>query len=375
MLGAGFKTGKYGPIGLDIGHCGVKLVQFERKGGVIRVLSASKVAIGQLSDNPEENRKKYIDAIRKGISKGHFRGREVLSTLPNNQLKITNIRLNSLEKNDERDMLVSESEKRFGTNISSESFGYVRAGAVNKGEEMVNEYIIFASSDEVIKEHIAMIEHSGLTLCGIEPIPCALFRSFLRLKRRGDDKEQTSLTIDIGEFYTTVIFGNNSEINFVKQIPIGVVNIDKEVAERLDISIGEAGIIRKGITKHNKLAESCDIDVSANKIVADAARLVAEKIAREISLCIRYYTVTFRGRRADVAFVSGDGAYEDIIVNVLQRNLSVGVEKVHPFSGMDFSDSYFDGDKRGLNCEWSVAAGLGLKGFDLKKIVSKPVLN
>jgi len=95
---------------------------------------------------------------------------------------------------------------------------------------------------------------------------------------------------------------------------------------------------------------------------------VAEELTREISLCLRYYTVTFRGKRVRRAFFTGGGAYEYILLDVLKRQLAVEIEVAQPLKGFDMSSERenlnFDSDRRGLLCEWTVAVGLSLKGWN-----------
>jgi type IV pilus assembly protein PilM len=98
--------------------------------------------------------------------------------------------------------------------------------------------------------------------------------------------------------------------------------------------------------------------------MVDAIGAVAEELAREISLCFRYYTVTFRGKRVERAVIAGGGAYENILLTVLKRQLTVEIEMAQPFRGIDMGNISFDSDRRGLLCEWAVALGIGLKGWN-----------
>jgi len=114
-----------------------------------------------------------------------------------------------------------------------------------------------------------------------------------------------------------------------------------------------------------------NLDTSTRQSMVNAISAVSEDLAREISLCLRYYTVTFRGKRVQRATFAGGGAYEDILLDVLRRQLTVEIEVAQPLRGFDLSgDSAavnFDGDRRGLLCEWAVAVGLSLKGSNEAK--------
>lgn len=105
-----------------------------------------------------------------------------------------------------------------------------------------------------------------------------------------------------------------------------------------------------------------ELDASTRQVMIDAIGSAAEELAREISLCFRYYTVTFRGKRVERAIFTGGEAYENILLNVLKRQLTVEIEVAQPLRGFDMRDVSFDSDRRGLLCEWAVAVGLSLKG-------------
>jgi Tfp pilus assembly PilM family ATPase len=113
---------------------------------------------------------------------------------------------------------------------------------------------------------------------------------------------------------------------------------------------------------HNETLEN--LDVSTRQVMVDAITVVAEMLTKEISLCFRYYTVTFRGKRVERAVLSGEEAYEKILLNIFKRQLAVEIEMAQPLKGFNMMNLSFDSDGRGLLCEWAVAVGLGLKGWN-----------
>jgi len=105
------------------------------------------------------------------------------------------------------------------------------------------------------------------------------------------------------------------------------------------------------------------LDTSTQQVMVDAIGAAAEELAKEISLCLRYYTVTFRGKLVERAVFSGGEAYERILLNVLRRHLTAKVEVAQPLKGLDITNVNFDNNRR-LLCEWAVAVGLSLKGWE-----------
>jgi type IV pilus assembly protein PilM len=268
---------------------------------------------------------------------------------------------------------------------------YMLAGHVRQGDEVKNELILFAADSASVRSHIGLLEESGLRPVGIDTLPCALFRSFQRSLQRQEDKERTVVFVDIGSRFTTVVFGRGPEITFVKQIQIGGQDFNKEIAAKLGVSPKQAEVLRSNLRMERSVGSGIGrpeiasgeslfaastqagprqshtheaLDSSTRQVMVDAIGSVSEKLAGEISLCFRYYTVTFRGKRVERAMFSGGEAYERVLLNVLKRQLAVEVEVAQPLRGFDMTNLHFESDKRDLLCEWAVAVGLGLKGWN-----------
>jgi type IV pilus assembly protein PilM len=370
------------PIGLDIGHDFIKMIQLSGEGGRMSVLAADKIRIERdICDDDQKRRNFIVSAIRQKLESGNYSGKNVVSCLPKDALKITSIRLPELRQDKVEQTLKEEAAQRFGLDAEKDSINYVVAGSVCQGDDTRDEYILFVAENEVIRNHIEMLEEGGFRPLSIDIVPYALFRVFERFLKRREDKDRTAVLVDVGSRKTTIMFVRGEDISFVKQIPIGGEDFNEEVAVKLGISVSEAEVLRKTLRAQRlpavpvgagqdelewALGEGADLskqglDESTRRVMVDAISCVSEKLAREISLCFRYYTVTFRGRRVERVVFAGGGAYENILFNVLRRQLAVEVEIAEPLKGFDIMNVKFDSDKRGFLCEWAVAVGLALK--------------
>jgi type IV pilus assembly protein PilM len=403
MLNWNLKRRRLQPIGLDIGHSSIKMIQLAIDKEHVSIIAADKVRIdGSINGDEKARRSFVIAAIKQMLSEGKFRRRNVVSCLPNDKLKITSLRLAETEADKIEEVLKKEASERFGLDPEKDAIHYLNAGNIRYGDEVKNELILFAASDEAIRSHISMLEDAQLQPSAIDTIPHALFRSFERSRRREEDKEQTVVFVDIGSRFTTVVFGRGGEISFTKQIPIGGEKFNREIASKLGVGISEAEILREKLQMENAIRAGIvsdalqsdqqgqdkapaaaqieqntkryptglsrsPLDISTQEAMTDAISATAEELAKEISLCLRYYTVTFRGKRVEHAVFSGGGANERILLNVLKRHLAIDIEVAQPLKGLDIANLNFDNDKRGLHCEWAVAMGLGLKGWEDKR--------
>ncbi len=381
------KTRGQRPIGLDIGHNSIKMIQLAVNGGHVSVLAADKARIDpRIDGNTRERRSFVVSKIKQMLTNGNFRGKKVVSCLPSDRLKITSLRLAEAESERIEQALRKEVTQRFGLDPDKDAVSYVLVGDVRQGDEIKSELILFAADNEAIKDHISLIEEAGLRPVAIDLVPSALFRSFERSLQRQEDRERTTVFVDVGSRFTTVVFGHGREISFVKQISIGGDNFNQEIATKLGIGINEAERLRgklrmerttnadrgiwtsgQGSAGDESLVDNTaleNLDASTRQVMVDAISVVAEQLAREISLCFRYYTVTFRGKRVERAVFSGGEAYENILINILKRQLAVEIEVAQPLRGFDLMNLNFGNDRRGLLCEWAIAVGLGLKGWN-----------
>lgn len=396
MISWNLKNQGHQPIGLDIGHSSIKMIQLAVHGGHRSVVAAEKVQIpAEVNDDAEKKRDFIAESIKQMAEKGGFYGREVISCLANDELKIISVRLSETEQDEIEQVLKKEAAQRFGLKDAEDVINYLTAGEVKQGDEIKNELIVFAADKATIRNHIELLESAGLRPAGIDTVACALFRNFCCQLQRQEDKEHSAVFVDIGEMFTTVVFSRGEEVSFVKQIPIGVEKFNRQIASRLGVDIEQAGKLRhrlrsekvasevlagsdggsgwvpkadesalgSGFAPAGDLAGQSSLDGSTRQIIVDSISLVAEELAKEISLCFRYYTVTFRGMRVERAVFSGGGAYEDILLNILRQRLAVEVQVAEPLKGFDMMNVDLDGDRRSLLCEWTVAVGIGLKGI------------
>jgi type IV pilus assembly protein PilM len=158
-----------------------------------------------------------------------------------------------------------------------------------------------------------------------------------------------------------VVVGKGSDISFVKQIPVGGENFNSDIAAKLNVATEQASELRRRL---NDDRDTDGVDAATKQAILDAMQATIEQLAKEISLCFRYYSVTFRGSRPGRAIFTGGEANETTLLNALRRQLSVDIEIAQPLRGFDLSKANFHDERRGgLMCEWAIAVGLSLKGL------------
>jgi type IV pilus assembly protein PilM len=353
------------PIGLDIGHSIIKMIQLSRSDSAICVEAAEQETLDRaLTPDSDEWRRHVVQRLVAMHRRGGFRERHVISCLPGDEIKVKSLRLDTANLDEIEQMMHTEVARRFGLNPERDEIRYIVAGNAYQGEEIKNEVIFFGIENNRVARHIALLEEANLVPLSLDTVPCALFRCFQATLRRREDKDLVSVFVDLGAQYTTVIIGKGQEIAFVKQIPIAGNALNEQVASRLGISMEEAVAVRARLQG----IEANQVDPETRRAVIDAMTGSIEMLAHEISLCFRYYAVTFRGRRpAEAAFAGGE-AYETALIEALRRHLGVEIRIAEPLRGYDVSRAKFDRRRNPQMCEWAIAVGVALKGMELNQI-------
>ena len=356
------KKMKAQPIGLDVGHSVIKMIQLGRNDQAICVEAAEEEILDRtLEPGSQAWREQVIDLLKTLYNRGGFRGQDVVSCLPGDVVKIKSLRLDSGRPEEIEDVINTEVAKRFDMNPERDEIRYMIAGDAYQGSEIKNEVIFFGIEQEQLTRHIELIEAAGLIPISLDTVPSALFRCFQTTLRRREDQELVSVFVDLGSQFTTVIIGRGQEIAFVKQIPIAGDHLNQQVAKQLGIPLEEAADLRNRL-RH---ADSDHVEIDMKRAVIDAMSSSIESLAHEISLCFRYYAVTFRGQRPTKAAFAGGEAYESALIEALKKRLGVEICVAEPLRGFDLTRVAFNRRPNPLMCEWAIAVGLALKGVEL----------
>jgi len=344
------------PIGIDIGRQTIKAIQLQRSGSGLRVVARARGLLPEtLPDDTEAREEVIIDVLKQMMGKARFRGRQVVVCLGGDELFVQNVRIPKIPDAELENVVRWEAEERVPFDGASAEIRHMMAGEVRQGDEVRNEVILLATQPAHIQQKIRMMEAARLQPQAIDAHPCAAFRWFANMLRRESDAEQVHLFVDIGAVSTKMIVASGPTIIFVKDIAIGGRSFTTAVARKLDLESDEAYRLRRRVMARTGDCPTEEEDPEVTRAVFDAVRPVMEDLGREIALCARYCSVTFRGRKADAAYLFG-GEARPTIVPMLEDALEVPVQIAEPGSGL--RDGGADSPDAPLSGDWIVALGL-----------------
>ncbi len=353
-------------IGLDIGHDGIKMIQLAAVGTTLSATACGRWSFpDNVGDEPALRRRFAVDAVRGLLRSGGFRGRRVVSCLGADELMIKQLRLPRMSEHELRSAVQWEAAERFGLRLAPDQLNHLVAGEIRQGGEVRDEIILLGVRPEVIDEHVAMLDEMKLLPDAIDAEPVCLFRCFDRFLRRRDDQSEVTVLVDLGARGTRVVIGRGRQVAFIKTIDIGGRQLNAAVAEQLNMPHDEAAQLRLGLMRDlGRGGELAEGNEQTTRAIYDAIRPVVDELGREISLCLRYYAVTFRGAKPEGLTLVGGEAYDPTLRKLLDETLSLECVLGEPLWKIDLSGVDLGDDRRGVHCEWAVAVGLALRGMD-----------
>lgn len=338
-----------GPIGVDIGSRSVKLLQFDA--ARTRLQDAARWDLPpEPSGKAERRDQRAAEAIRRVREGRNFRGRDAVLCLGAENLFVQNIRVAPAAGDELTKIVHFEAAGRLPFGSEEAEVRYIEADDVRQGDSLRREVVLLASHRPSIDRLLGIAEEAGLRPMAIDVEPLAMLRCYGRQFRRDADQQRRVMFVNVGASNTAAVVARGSDPMFVKYIEVGGRHFDDAVARHLKMTPGDAAALRR----HNNDRPAKERDAEISRGIEEAVRPPLDKLARELSLCVRYYSVTFRGQPLSQIVLGGGEATEEL-AQLLSARLDLPCEPgnpLRPFEG---------GQLAGRLGQWDVAAGLALR--------------
>lgn len=385
MLGGNWNRSRC-PIGIDLGTHSVKLLQLSRGPSALGSYTAIAAASRTLpTDSPPDGAERcglLTELIRDMLTSQPFVGCKVVSCLPVTAIQYKNLRLPKMPADDLHAAVEWEATDRLNLPSDEVYLQYFNAGEVRQGEELRQEIIVMAAHRAAVQEHLAMLTGCDLQPVAIDVVPGALARCLGRFDP-ADLQAPARVVLDMGFSSSKVVIVRNGRVVFFKLIDIGGRKLDETVARHLNLSVAEAAELRRRLRDDEPEGEGDSVPFGSTgrenvkRAVFEAMRSVVQDLSKELQLCLRYYSVTFRGRRPEQVTLVGGESRDPSVVEVLADGTRVAIEPAQSLNHVDLSPlkpSPDGGEASAGDAEppsrstanddprlWAVAAGLSMR--------------
>jgi type IV pilus assembly protein PilM len=322
----------------------------------LAVVAAAKAPLPEAArKNPEKRAALAAETVRRMFAQQPFVGRRVVAALPREIVHVKNLRLPVVAPELLEEAVKLEAPSVYPFDISQATLQFLPAGQVRQGTETRQEVIVLAAMNSDVDDYLEQMNQLGVRVQSLDTEITGLFRAFERFTRRRDDLEMVQMIVDIGARQSQVIIAKGRDISFYKPVSLGGLHLLDAVSRKLGITIDEAKALRQRL-----LEGGDDRRDPVRQAVFDATRKVAEELGRELAKCLRYYSVTFRGRGPVRLRIVGGEASDPQLHTIFKSILSIPVDGAQPLFSVDTA-AMRSVDRKGKMSQWALAMGLSLR--------------
>jgi len=346
-------------IGLDLEGEGVRMLQLGigPANELVALAAAYDATLSVRGDGAASVRELSV-GLTHMLRQGRFIGKDVVVAMPREAVKHKSIRVPPMESQELGGAMEFEAKTLFDATPDTHVIDYVPMGQVRQAGEAKQEVLVAAAPRGAVDELVERLHHAGVRTVAVDFEPCVLYRTVERFVRRKDDEQEVHVILEVGLEGTSVLIGRGRELCFYRPLAIGTSQIWQAIARKLGIDKQDAQSlsVRLGSVPEDQI-DSCD---DVRQAVFDASRPIVDELAREVSLCLRYATVTFRGLRPLMVRLTGLGSDDFVVRDVLSRSLPIAVEPSRPIMNADLS-RLRAAERSGNLSAWTIALGLALR--------------
>jgi type IV pilus assembly protein PilM len=366
LLGGRF-TSTIGAVGVDFGTNAVRMLQLRMKRGRLSVAGACHAPPAPPADAAPDER--WQESLRAAVTEAGFAGRRCVVSLPRGDLAIQSVRMPRLPDGELRDAAGWEAAERFKLERDKIVVDFLRMGEVSRGAETRDEVLIVAAPTATLQARVNPLLVAGLRPVAVDLGIAALVRCYSMRCRREADRAHVRAILEMGASGSTFVVLRGDQIALCKPIPIGGRDFDQAVADHLAIELAVASDLRArriGVVRRTRIEAPESENDPTDRAIFESVRSLLDRIAKEVSLCLRYYGVTFRGKPPDRVILSGGDSLEPRFDTLLSRAVNLPVmfdDSTSPTGELFVAIEKAVDRQSGPAPSWAVAAGLSVRGM------------
>jgi type IV pilus assembly protein PilM len=334
--------------GVDIGVGSIKIVALDTVNE-----KPVLVSVGEIKNpNPDwvkGDNKKAIEEVA-GAVKSLWNDlkigrRQVVTSLPEDEVVSRLIRLPPLKESEIKDALRFEAETFVPYPLSEVAIDYEVIEQDEAGRLAV---FAIASRNKTIETYLKVFKMAGLELNALES-PAVAMRRIINLSV--SDKAAI-LLVDMGEKYSDIVAINNGKVYFTRAMSVGGESLTRAISVNLGLDMASAEEYKKAYGM-----KELELEGKIKASIAPVFASMAEEIRRALG--------AFReeqGKSAELLVLSGGGANLPGLAEELTKILGIEVQVIQPFNKIDASRIVAPIDLNVDGCRFTLAVGLALRG-------------
>ena len=336
-------------LGVDIGQSSVKIVSINKENKqklVLDGIGEGKLGLSESSQNDAAKRWEAIGKVIKTIiADNKMKNKQVVASLPENEVISRLVRLPPLKDSEIMDALRFEAETFVPYPLEEVSLDYE---IIEKDEAGRLTVFVIAAKNELINNYIKLFKNLGLEMMALES-PAVAFR---RVARNSLSAIERLVIINIGEKFSDIFNVHKGNVYFSRSLPVGGESLTRAVSLGLGLDLASAEEYKKAYgIKEEELEGKIRV----------ATMPVFNSITDEVRKAIALFVEDGGGKSVQLLVLSGGGANLPGMAEELTRILGVEVQISQPFVNIDVTQIQTPFNLNVEGCRFSLAVGLSLR--------------
>jgi len=336
-------------VGIDISQNTVKIACLSNESSKIVLESIGESKLPQI-EKKEVDKEKFLMTFGKSIknllSDLKIKGKQVVVSLPEDEVVSRLVRLPPLKDSEIMDALRFEAETFVPYPLDQVLIDYE---IIEKDEVGRLSIFVIAAKNDLISSYLKLFKSIGLELLSLES-PSLALRRVLKL---GMPMVERIVAIDIGEKNSDVFSVNKNNVYFARVLSVGGESLTRAISLNLSLDMASAEEYKKAYGMKESELEG--------KIRA-AIMPVFNDISEEIRKTLALYNEDI-GNPAELLVLTGGGANLPGMAEELTKTLGIEVQVLQPFINIDTTKTQTAVNLITDGSRFSLSVGLALRSL------------
>lgn len=345
---------QYGPIGVDLGRNGLRLVQFVKNGNHVALHASVSVPF---TAELFESSRLLRASIKKAFRENGFVGREIVASVQPQDAKIMMLSYMHQPGKRDEELVVQRITERVNDDINNYVIDYMMVRPeVKDGQE--RSVLVAMAQREVVVNYLEHLRKAGLEVKVLEIEPTAIRR--LVSARHDHDLSANLVTVSMGNSQTYITVLSGRRLIYERDIEFGEQQLIALLCKELEIDEHEArSMFIRNDTVCTEDSDQHDQQASVTDALYSVLKPLFMEMVEDINMALVYAASETRGTPVKHVYLTNLIATWHGIDSFIGSLIDVPVSVLMPFEGFSHAQAVnSESDPRA-----AVATGMALHGL------------
>lgn len=352
-----------GPIGLELGHERLHMLQLESSDERLRVRAAASLHYRTARDEVTSNPRAFSALVKEALARHPFAGRDVVTCMPPEQLKLSLLNYKPQSNLGESEAIMRQAMDRVEGPVDEWLMDYVPVSTRSEIDGERGALLALVRRADVLA-YLHLMESAGLNVSALEIGPVAIHRLVAYMHSR--ETFDTVLVINFGreKTYLTVISGRRLILD--REVNFGEAIITTSIGDTLELSPASVRDLVYQYGLSSERASDGDEDVVTPTEIARTMTEIVKpmllELAEEVTKVLMYTASQTRGGSVDTVYLLGSIARWPGVEALINGMLSLPVRILNPLAAFGPAGEHTELPESEPVTGFAIAAGCALRG-------------